>query len=103
MYTIYMGAILFLPYYFTWHYSKALRNSAAITKDFIWFLWHFFSVGLNFKTILSPWRRMQETQERRFDIEAFFSTFIINTIMRVVGAFIRLIFILLGVVSIIVL
>jgi len=94
-----MRALLIAPYYIQWHYSKALLGVSNITGNFVWFLWHFFSVGVLLQTFFDPWQRIHEERKRGLDIEGWLSTFLINIVMRGVGMLIRLIFILLGIVS----
>lgn len=94
-----MRAFLIAPYYIKWHYSKALAGISTITGNFIWFLWHFFSVGVLLQTFFAPWQRIHEERRRGLDIPGWFSTLLINLVMRCVGIFIRLIFIILGLIS----
>ncbi len=92
-----MHVFLALPYYLAWHYSEALNDMRKIWKNFFVFLFNFFSIFLLIRTLFSPWHRMQENYGR---IEDFFGNLIVNTLMRLVGAVIRLIFIIMGVVSV---
>jgi hypothetical protein len=96
-----MRAFLIAPYYITWHYSRALAGISTITGNFIWFSWHFFSVGVLARTLFAPWQRIHEEHKRGLDISGWLSTFLINLVMRGVGVFIRMIFIILGLVSMI--
>src|SRR5882672_9531704 len=95
-----MRVFLLFPYYIRWHYSTALNGIVRITENIVWFTWHFFSVGLNTKTLFSPWQRLQEQRKEGLDIENIVTTIIINILMRCVGAFVRGIFIILGLVII---
>ena len=95
-----MKGILLIPYYLRWHYGPALKNALAIISNIIWFLWHFFSIGILSKTLFAPWERLQEKREKGLNIEGFLGTLLLNTVMRLVGAIVRLIFILIGLVSI---
>ncbi len=94
-----MRALLIAPYYIHWHYSKALAGISVITGNLVWFCWHFFSVGVLLQTFFSPWQRIHEEKKRGLDIEGWISTFLINLVMRCVGVFIRLIFIIIGFIS----
>jgi len=91
---------LFLSY-IRWHYLAAPQNIIRLSRTFIWFLWHFFSVGILLRTLFAPWLRLSEERKRGFDIENAASTFLVNTVMRGVGVGIRLIFILIGILAII--
>lgn len=91
-----MHVFLALPYYLSWHYTDAFVDMLNIWKNFLSFLFEFFSIPLLLKTLFSPWRRMQESYTR---IEDFFEHLIVNTLMRFVGAFFRLIIIIFGLAS----
>ena len=95
-----MRVSLLIPYYLRWHYGRALKGVADIFLNIVWFLWHFFSIGILSKTLFAPWERLQEKRERGLDIEGFFGTLLINLIMRVVGAIVRLTFISIGLLAI---
>ena len=92
-----------LPFYFAWHYTKALKNIVAITKNLAWFFWHFFSVGLLTMTLFSPWQRIQEERPKNsIAIGPILSTILINVLMRITGAVIRSVMIAVGLATIIV-
>jgi len=84
--------------YLSWHYSRGIKDANELSKNLLWFLWNFFSIGLLLKTLFYPWQRLQE-QRRKGDVSSIFETLIINTFMRLIGAFIRLIFIFIGLVT----
>lgn len=83
--------------YFFWHYTTALKELLAICRNFLWFVYHFFSIDVLSKTLFSPWQRMDEQYKKGFDISAIFQTFIVNTLMRIVGFLIRGFVILVGI------
>ena len=91
---------MILASYVTWHYGMALRSGVLLFNNFLIFLFHFFSVSLLLKTYFSKFGRLGERYKRGLNLESLLSTFLINTLMRVVGAVVRTIFILLGLVSI---
>lgn len=88
-------------YYFRWHYSRGLRDYMRNWTNFIWFFWHFFSIGLLAKTFFAPLNRIHEQSERAgIHVEEFFQNALVNLIMRLVGMLIRFLFIVLGFLSI---
>jgi hypothetical protein len=95
-----MRALLIVPYYIHWHYSRALHGIIAIAGNIIWFIWNFFSIGILAKTLFAPWQRLQEAHHRGFDLGGYVSTMLLNTIMRFVGFLIRFIFIIIGLATI---
>jgi hypothetical protein len=93
-----MNPVLIFTGYVRWHYGKAFIAISVIWKNFLWFVGHFFSFALLLKTLFSPWKRMgEEYQHEGFHPSTFFQTLIVNTIMRIVGVFVRLIVILIGI------
>jgi len=86
---------LFLSY-FKWHYSLALRDFFSVGSSIVWFLYNFFSIPLLTRTLFSPWKKLQERRKRGFDIEDFFAVLLVNLLMRIVGAIVRLATIILG-------
>lgn len=95
-------AILILSWQFViWYYTAALFNFIKISRDFIWFLYHFFSIPILVPTLFSKWKRIGDVRTRKFDIKDFFSVFIVNFIMRIVGFFIRSVVVIAGIISII--
>ena len=76
--------------YIVWHYSKAFADIWGILKSFLWFFYHFFSIQVLFLTLFSPWKRMSEKKRPGFKIIDFLSVLIVNTIMRVLGFFMRI-------------
>ena len=88
--------------YWRWHYSQALGDLTRLTRNFAWFLYHFFSLPLLAKTLFAPWHRLAERRTRAFDFADWGGTLIVNLLMRVVGCLLRLCLIITGVVSLII-
>lgn len=93
------GSVLFLDLAL-WYYTGAFRALLALWLNATWFVVHFFSIPLLFKTLFAPWKRMTDVYERR-GLEALFATLIMNTMSRVTGALIRLTVIIFGLVMLI--
>lgn len=92
-----MGITLFFSSYLIWHYSIGLADFFRVWGNFLWFDWHFFSIPLLTKTLVSPWRRLGETKKQPgLHPEEFFGNLIVNTLMRIVGIFVRLATIIIG-------
>lgn len=85
--------------YVRWHYGEGLRELFGVAGNFLWFVTHFFSFKLLLKTLFAPWKRLGETYSGGFDFGAFASTFIVNSLMRVVGFVTKTFVLLLGLVS----
>ena len=84
-----MYFLLFIPSYFRWHYSTSLKDLSNNLKNGFLFIPQFFSLSTLLRTIFSPWKRLGEEYHKGFDPSAFFSTAILNTILRIVGFVIR--------------
>lgn len=93
-----MEFVQILGYYIFWHYTKALKDIVRIIVNYLWFAVNFFSIGLLFKTLLSPWRRLNVSSGRHGE-ESIFGAIIINVLMRFIGFFARLAVIIFGIVS----
>ena len=85
-----MNIILVILGYLKWHYGKAIRSLCSIWKNFLYFIFDFFSVSSLFKNFFDPWKRMNDTYPKPFNLRVYFYTFIANLITRIVGAIMRL-------------
>jgi hypothetical protein len=86
-----------LGHYFIWHYGRAIRDLTRIYKNLIAFTFNFFSVPILVASFFAPWRRMGEDYpERSVEPFDYFSVFLVNLIMRLVGIVMRGIVIVLG-------
>jgi len=88
-------------YYIVWHYSRGLKDYARFFLTFLWFVYNFFSIPILLGSLFSPWRRMGEAYHAGFSPSAFFSSLIVNTLMRVVGLCVRTVVIIIGTVALI--
>jgi hypothetical protein len=96
-----MRPFLLIPYYIRWHYLTAFHGILRITENIVWFTWHFFSIGLNTMTLFARHSNgLKKKRRKGFDLEAYLSTFTVNIIMRIVGALVRGVFIIVGLVAI---
>ena len=97
-----MNPALLLKAYTQWHYGSAFISMFKHWMNGLWFTAHFFSIFLLLKTLLSPWKRIHETYKGGLNLENILELIIVNTLMRLVGAFFRLIIIAIGLVSLVV-
>jgi len=96
-----MRFVFVLGHYLAWHYSRALVEFSHIYRDILNFVFNFFSVGILLRSYFAPWRRMGEDYpEDKFDFASIGSTLVVNTIMRLVGIFMRTIIIIFGLLTI---
>lgn len=85
--------------YFYWHYSQGLRELFGVLGNFLWFITNFFSFSLLLKTLFAPWKRMGESYGRGLDINRILSTFVVNSLMRLVGFVIKFFVLLVGLIA----
>lgn len=87
-------------HYVWWHYTTAIVDLVRNYSNLAAFLRNFFSLTHLTRNLFAPWRRLgEEYPQGGFDLQAFFSTLIVNTLIRAVGFFIRFIFIIVGVLA----
>ena len=96
-----MSFFLILPHYIIWHYSQGLIDLKNIWRNFIVFFYEFFSIPTLILTLFSPWRRIQDTHAHDFSFDGIAGAIVVNTLMRIVGAVVRLVFIVLGIICVI--
>jgi len=90
-----MNVGILLATYLAWHYGEALKELVEIEKNLLWFFYHQFSIALLFKTLFTPFYRIQE-EYRGFNLENLFSNLVANTVSRTVGFILRITTIFLG-------
>lgn len=88
--------------YFAWHYTQAIVDLWRILENITWFIVQFFSMGTVARTLFAPWRRMDEAPRGGFHPQEWFEALVVNILMRIVGFFMRLILLLLGLTALIV-
>ena len=90
--------------YIFWHYTVAYVDQIYILKNYVWFLKRFFSIREVAKSLFSPWKRIQDDKGSLLrDPENFFASLIVNTLMRIVGFFVRIILLSIALLSFILL
>jgi len=82
--------------YFSWHYTKAFGEIFHVWLNLLWFWIHFFSIPELLKSLFSPWKRVTEKRGEFWDFENLASVLIIGLISRLIGATLRGIIILAG-------
>jgi hypothetical protein len=84
--------------YLEWYFCDVPRAILKAWGNNLIFNLKFFSIGLLLKTFFSPWHRYQWSYPRGFDFGKYAEVFFSNMISRILGAVVRIIFILLGLV-----
>ncbi len=86
--------------YFGWHYTTGLVDCVRLSANFIWFVYHFFSVPEVTRTLFAPWRRLGESYRVGFHPERALEALLVNTLMRFFGFVVRIIWLVIALVVI---
>jgi hypothetical protein len=82
--------------WFVWHYKEMPKEIFRAWKNFFKFNLEYFSILLLLKTFFSPWRKYEILYGRGFNIGKYLEAFFSNIIFRILGAVIRSILIIIG-------
>jgi hypothetical protein len=96
-----MAGAFFIFDYLVWHYTRAFRDVSSFWMNIAWFVIHFFSIPLLLRTLFSPWKRVT-TEHTKYGLEDLAETILFNIMSRVVGALIRSVLLIMGIVSLVV-
>jgi len=83
----------------TWLYFDVPRNILKAWKNFLLYNLEYFSIPLLLKTLFSHWRRYGYAYPRGFDIKGYLEVFTSNLISRILGAIMRTILIIIGIIA----
>ena len=84
--------------YLRWHFGTAFLELYEFWRNLMWFGYHFFSIPLLLKTLVRPLYRIHESAPpgTGLNVELFFENLAVNVIARIVGFFLRLFLIAVG-------
>ena len=80
-----------------WQFYEMPKFLFQVWSNYFIFATNYFSLALLLRTFFSPWKRYKWRYPKGFDVVEFFNTLISNTISRILGAFMRIILIVLGI------
>ncbi len=80
----------------TWHFFEVPKKILQGFWNYLVFNINYFSIPQLLKTLFSHWRRYREFYGRGFDPKKYLEAFVSNTISRILGAIIRIITIVTG-------
>jgi hypothetical protein len=84
--------------WFGWYLIDKPLSILRAWKNLLLFNLNYFSIPLLLKTFFVPWRKYKWPYCRGFDLKIYLEVFISNSIMRILGAILRLFLIILGIV-----
>lgn len=84
--------------FIAWWIVETPRQIIFAWKNFLNYNLYYFSVGLLLKTLFSPWRRYEVRGGKGFDVGRHFESFVSNLIFRIIGAMLRSVLIVVGII-----
>jgi hypothetical protein len=85
--------------YLFWYFFDIPKEILRGWRNFLMFNLNYFSVFLLLKTFFSHWRRYQWSYGRGFDISKYLEAFFSNLISRIIGAIMRSVLIIFGILT----
>jgi len=85
--------------YFVWHYTQAWFLLWGVWRNFLWFVIHFFSIPQLMRSWFAPFKRITERRGDKFNLEDLASYVIIGFLSRIIGALIRTVIIIIGLIT----
>jgi hypothetical protein len=81
-----------------WHFLDVPKELLKAWKNYLRFYAEFFSIGHLLKTLVAPWHGLSWGYGRGFSPARYFETIVSNGFSRTIGAMIRLLLIIIGIV-----
>ena len=88
-----------LVQYFQWQFFDTPKNILQAWQNCLRFNLNYWSVPLLLRTLFSHWRRYRYSYGRGLDFKRYFEAFTFNMISRVLGALMRSVLIVLGIIT----
>jgi hypothetical protein len=93
-----MGKNIFIQF-IEWHFLEMPQEILRLWRNFLRFNLNYFSLSLLAKTLFSHWRRHHYSYGRGFDFKRYLEVWSFNAISRGLGAIVRSILIVTGLLS----
>jgi len=84
--------------WFFWHFYEMPKFLLGVWKNYILFALNYFSLPILLKSLFAPWRRYKWNYPKGFDVGEFFSTLVSNAFSRILGALMRIVLIIVGII-----
>lgn len=88
--------IIFLQY-LVWHYFDMPKLILVGWKNYLYFIFNYFSVFTLLKTLFSHWHKYRLFYAKSFEPWKYFETAVFNLFSRIIGFLLRIIFIICGI------
>ena len=80
-----------------WHFYEMTKFLLGVWKNYILFALNYFSLPILLKSLFAPWRKYRWRYPKGFAVGEFVSTFISNSFSRIIGAMMRIVLIVAGI------
>lgn len=90
---------MFLIDFYLWWYGQGWLKRISALKDGIRGWYEFFSFGTLFKTLFAPWRQTGLSSAQHGSLRAKWDSILDKTVSRMVGASVRTVLLLVGMVT----
>lgn len=84
--------------YLKWQFWEAPKNIVLAWRNCLWFGMNYFSISFLFKTLFSHWHKYYNPYQNKWDIKAWFESFSLNILSRIIGVILRTFLIICGLV-----
>jgi len=93
----YSGKQNIITLWLFWHFYEMPKFLLEVWKNYILFALNYFSLPLLLKSLFAPWRKYRWNYPQGFNIAEFFNTLISNSFSRLLGALMRIVLIVIGI------
>ncbi|MGA2418044.1 MAG: hypothetical protein ABSF55_02305 [Candidatus Staskawiczbacteria bacterium] len=87
---------IFVEWFF-WHFYETPTFLFGVWKNYIFFALNYFSLPVLLKSLFAPWRKYKWNYPKGINVVEFFNTFISNAFSRILGAVMRAVLIVAGI------
>jgi len=85
-----------IAHYIGWHYARGIKEGFGLFKNIEWFIYSFFSIEVLLSTFFDRFERLGDERKKGEALSDIAGSIIVNTLMRLVGMFIRFFTIAIG-------
>lgn len=82
--------------FLAWYFIDSPKNILKAWGNFLFFILNYFSIPVLIKTYFSHWRKYRSLYQKGFAPWLWFEAFVFNMFSRIIGAILRSVFIVLG-------
>jgi len=80
-----------------WHFIEMPKFLLGVWNNYILFALNYFSLPILLKSLFSPWRRYRWNYPKWYEVTEFLSTLASNVFSRILGAMVRVVLIVIGI------